>query len=50
MDQRIIDRKSVSLRAVVGSVRFGSIRGLILDLGENGLYIRAETSIVPIGA
>ena len=50
MDQRIYNRKAVSLRAVVSSVRFGSIRGSILDLGETGLYVRAETSIVPIGA
>ncbi len=50
MDQRIRDRKAVSLEAVVGCPRFGLIRGRIVDLGEGGLYIRAETSIVPIGA
>lgn len=50
MEQRSHDRKSVSLDAVVGCPRFGLLRGRIVDLGFGGLYIRAETSIVPIGA
>lgn len=50
MEQRNSDRKMVSLDAVVGCSRFGLIRGEIVDLAEGGLYVRAETSIVPIGA
>lgn len=50
MEQRSSERKAVSLEAVVGCPRFGLIRGRIVDLGLGGLYIRAETSIVPIGA
>ena len=50
MEQRNSDRKAVSLDAVIACSRFGLIRGRIVDLGLNGLYIRAETSIVPIGA
>ena len=50
MEQRNGQRKVVSLDAVVGCVRFGLIRGRITDMGEGGLYIRAETSIVPIGS
>jgi len=50
MEQRISDRKAVSLDAVIACSRFGLIRGRIVDLGLNGLYIKAETSIVPIGA
>lgn len=50
MEQRNRDRKAVSLDAVVGCPRFGLIRGRIVDLTHDGLYIRAETSIVPIGA
>ncbi|HXK55900.1 MAG TPA: PilZ domain-containing protein [Gammaproteobacteria bacterium] len=50
MEQRNWDRKAVSLDAVVGCPRFGLIRGRIADLAHGGLYIRAETSIVPIGA
>ena len=50
MEQRSCERKMVSLDAVVGCPRFGLIRGRIIDLAEGGLYIRAETSIVPIGA
>lgn len=50
MEQRISDRKAVSFDAVVGCPRFGLIRGRIVDLGFGGLYIKAETSIVPIGA
>lgn len=50
MEQRINERKAVSLDAVVGCPRFGLIRGRIIDLGLDGLYISAQTSIVPIGA
>lgn len=50
MEQRTSERKAVTLDAVVGCPRFGLIRGQIVDLGLGGLYIKAETSIVPIGA
>ncbi len=50
MEQRSSERKAVSMEAVVGCPRFGLIRGKIRDLGFGGLYISAETSIVPIGA
>lgn len=50
MEQRNSDRKMVSLDAVVGCSRFGLIRGEIVDMAEGGLYVKAETSIVPIGA
>lgn len=50
MEHRTGDRKAVSLDAVVGCPRFGLIRGRITDMCLGGLYIKAETSIVPIGA
>lgn len=50
MEQRTTERKAVSMDAVIGCPRFGLIRGRIVDLGLGGLYIKAETSIVPIGA
>ena len=50
MEQRDGERKAVSLDAVLGCSRFGLIRGEIVDLATRGLYFRAETSIVPIGA
>lgn len=50
MEQRKMQRKAVALDAVVGCARFGLLRGRIIDLGLGGLYVRAETSIVPIGA
>lgn len=50
MEQRNTERKAVSLDAVVACKRFGLIRGRITDLGNAGLYIRAETSIVPLGS
>lgn len=50
MEQRTSERKAVSLHAVIGCRRFGLIRGEIVDLAMGGLYISAETSIVPIGA
>jgi hypothetical protein len=50
MVDRASARKAVALSAVVSCARFGLIRGTIVDLSEGGLYIEAETSIVPIGA
>lgn len=50
MEHRQCERKAIALDAVVACTRFGLIRGRIVDLGVGGLYIRAETSIVPIGA
>jgi hypothetical protein len=50
MDQRTDERKAVSLDAVIGCPRFGLLRGRIVDLALGGLYIKVETSIVPIGA
>jgi len=50
MEQRTFERKAVSLDAVVGCTRFGLLRGRIVDLALGGLYVSAETSIVPIGA
>lgn len=50
MEQRAFERKAVSLSAVVACPRFGLIRGEIVDLGMGGMYVSAETSIVPIGA
>ena len=50
MDQRKCVRKAVALSAVVACPRFGLLRGEIVDLAQGGLYIKAETSIVPIGA
>lgn len=50
MEQRNADRKTVSMDAVVGCPRFGLLRGRIVDIGLGGLYVKAETSIVPIGA
>jgi hypothetical protein len=50
MVNRASARKAVALSAVVSCARFGLIRGTILDLSEGGLYVEAETSIVPIGA
>lgn len=50
MEQRNSDRKAVSYHAVIGCTRFGMIRGEIIDLAEGGVYVQAETSIVPLGA
>jgi len=50
MVDRASARKAVALGAVVSCARFGLIRGTIVNLSEGGLYVRAETSIVPIGA
>ena len=50
MEQTRSGRKAISLDAVVGCARFGLIRGRIVEFGLNALYIKAETSIVPIGA
>lgn len=49
MEQRRNERKVVSLDAVVSCPRFGLIRGRIVDLALGGSYVRADTSIVPIG-
>lgn len=50
MEQRSNRRKAISLDAVIGCARFGLIRGRIVELNLDRFYIRAETSIVPIGA
>jgi len=50
MEQSSSGRKPISLDAVVGCARFGLIRGRIVEFGLDGLYIKAETNIVPIGA
>lgn len=50
MEHRKHERKAVAMDAVVACTRFGLIRGQITDLGFGGLYIKAETSIVPIGS
>lgn len=50
MEQRSNVRKAVSFDAVIACTRFGMIRGRIVDLAEGGLYIKAETSIVPLDA
>jgi hypothetical protein len=50
MEQRTGVRKMVSLDALIASPRFGPIEGTIVDLSRGGLYVRAETCIVPIGA
>lgn len=50
MEQRSSRRKPISLDAVVGCARFGLIRGRIVELGLDGMYVEAETNIVPIGA
>lgn len=50
MVDRRAERKVVSLDAVVSCPRFGMIRGKVVDLSESGMYVSAETSIVPIGA
>jgi hypothetical protein len=50
MEQTRSGRKAISLDAVIGCARFGLIRGRIIEFGLNALYIKAETSIVPIGA
>ena len=49
MEQRRNERKVVSLDAVITCPRFGLMRGRIIDLALGGSYVRAETSIVPIG-
>lgn len=50
MDQRRGERKTVALQAVIGCPRFGLIRGEIVDMSTAGVYVKAETSIVPIGS
>jgi hypothetical protein len=48
--ERTLVRRKVSLDAVISCPRFGLLRGTITDLSEDGLYIRADTIIVPIHA
>ena len=50
MERRSSGRKPTSFDAVIGCARFGLIRGRIIELGLDRLYIKAETRIVPIGA
>ena len=50
MEQRQYERKAVAMDAVIACTRFGLIRGEIADLCQGGLYIKAETSIVPLGS
>lgn len=50
MEQTRSGRKAISLDAVIGCARFGLIRGRIIELGLNSVYVKAATSIVPIGA
>jgi hypothetical protein len=47
---RVHERKAVGLHAVVACPRFGMLRGMVTDLSLGGLYVSAETRIVPIGA
>lgn len=49
MEQRSGERKAASLDAVVSCARFGLIRGRIVNLAMGGLYVEADTCIVPIG-
>ena len=50
MEQRNSQRKVVTIDAVLACQRFGMIRGRITDMAEGGLYLKAETRIVPLGA
>ncbi len=50
MEQRKYERKVVAMDAIIACTRFGLLRGEITDLCLGGLYIRAETSIVPLGS
>ena len=50
MEQLDLESNPLRLDAVVACARFGMIRGNITRIGSNGLYIEAQTSIVPIGA
>ena len=50
MIERTGNRRATSLDAVIGCPRFGMIRGTITDIGDGGLYVSAETRIVPIGS
>ena len=43
-------RKPISLDAVVGCARFGLIRGRIVEVGPEELYIKADARLVPVGA
>ena len=50
MIRRAGGRRAVSLDAVIACARFGMIRGNVMDIGDGGLYVSAETRIVPIGS
>lgn len=50
MEHRRNGRKPISLDAVVGCARFGLIRGRIVEVGLEELYIKANSGLVPIGA
>ena len=50
MEHRRNGRKPISLDAVVGCARFGLIRGRIVEVGPEELYIKADAGLVPIGA
>lgn len=50
MAERVQVRRQVEIDAVISCPRFGLLRGTITDLSEHGLYVRADTIIVPIGA
>jgi hypothetical protein len=50
MTERALVRRRVNIDAVISCPRFGMLRGTITDLCEDGLYIRADTIIVPIDA
>jgi len=50
MEHRRNGRKPISLDAVVGCSRFGLIRGRIVEVGPDELYIKADASLVPVGA
>jgi len=48
MEQHDLESNSIRLDAVVACTRFGLIRGSITQIDGEGLYIEAQTSIVPI--
>lgn len=50
MEYRRNGRKPISLDAVVGCARFGLIRGRIVEVGLQELYIKADARLVPVGA
>lgn len=50
MANRAQVRRQVEIEAVISCPRFGLLRGTITDLSEGGLYIHADTVIVPLDA